>query len=95
MPSVPAYLPNMNLETIGDVILLLVVHSVMYFVGVFFVYALDSLIIIIFVNMLMVASIIVEDIRKVQNVLQQRKISTTESKLRLIKCILMHKKYEE
>lgn len=64
-------------------------------VAAYMVYVFEMLVIVIFVNMLMVAGLIVEDVKELQSVLRQRKHSTGEARLRLIKIVFMHQKYNE
>lgn len=94
--SLPIYLPEMSSDTIQSLVLVVCVHSVMTMFVEYVVYAIDTLILVIFVNMLMVASIIAEEIKRLQDVAKQPRIyPPSECKSRLIKIILMHQKYNE
>lgn len=95
IPAMPIYLPDMNAETFPNFILIICVQAVMLFAGFCLVYAFDTLTIVIIFNMLMVGSIIVEDIQVLETVFNRRKYSPMESKMRLKKIILMHGKYNE
>lgn len=91
--ALPIYLPEMRSDTIQSLVLVICAHTAMTMIVEYVVYAIDTLIIVIFVNILMVASVIVEEIRQLQTVVKQPR--TGECKLRLIKIILMHQKYCE
>lgn len=81
-----------NYEMLNNFILIAFVHSVVLLSGLCMFYAYDTLLIVIFVNMLMVASIIVEDINELDCVLNKHKYAVKEPRQRLIKIIWMQKK---
>lgn len=95
VPALPIYLPGMNAETFAHFILIACVHSVIATVAACILYPIDTFMIAIFVNMLLVASIIVEDIRGLLHLVSQRKCALAESNRRLIEIVLMHTKYSE
>lgn len=92
MPTMPIYFPDTNYEMFNNFILIAFVHSVVLLSGLCMFYAYDTLLIVIFVNMLMVASIIVEDINELDCVLNKHKYAVKEPRQRLIKIIWMQKK---
>lgn len=95
VPTLAIYLPEMTVETFNDFVLVVCVQSVMTMISAYLIYAFDTLIIIIFVNMLMLATITVAEIRALQGIVQRPHYSLNESKFRLIKIIRMHRKYSE
>lgn len=94
-PSLPTYLPGMHADTFDNFILIIWIQTTTFLVATCFVYAFDTLVVVIFVNMLMVASLIVEEIRDLENALKQRESISVKSKLRMIKIIWMQWKYGE
>lgn len=94
-PAMPIYLPNMNTDTFSDFLLVICVHSAILLAAVCFVAASDTLTFIIFVNMFMVAMVIVDDIKELGSALKQQEYCPMKCKLRLIQIIRMHKTYSE
>lgn len=95
LPTLPIYFPDMNSETFCDFLIVYCVHSIMNLTASYIVYAFDTLTIVVFVNMSMVAALIAGDIKELQCALIQHRYSASETKLRLLKIILMHKIYNE
>lgn len=95
LPTLPVYFPDMNADTFSNFLLIHCVHSIMNLVASYLVYVFDTLTIVVFVNMSMVSALIAEDIKELQCELQQHRYSTSATNLRLLKIILMHKKYNE
>lgn len=93
--TLPIYLPEMNAETFHSFMLAICVQAAVIIAASYLNFSFDTLIIIIFANTLMVASVIIEDLNELQTILKWRTASSLESKLRLIKIITMHKTYNE
>lgn len=93
MPILPLYLPDRTFEIIDNFVLIFFVHPLILSAGICFIYVFDTLIFIIFVNLLMVASVIVADIKELDGVLKQPNNTAKESKWRMLKIVLMHKRY--
>lgn len=95
MPAMPFYLPNMIADTFCNFILVVYVHSAILLAAVCFVAAFDTLTVVLFVNMFMVAMVIVKDVEEFGSFLKWEEYSPKIFKLRLIKIIGTHKMYNE
>lgn len=92
-PAVTMYLPYMNADTYCNFILIVLVQSAMVVVGVGFLFAFDTLVFVVFVNMAMVALVIVEDIRKLEDALKRRVHFFGKHNTQLVKVVMMHESY--
>lgn len=95
MPSLPIYFLEMNAETFANFFLIVCVQSIMLLTACCVHYQFDITITALFVNMLLVASVIVQDIRELLHFISRREYAPAASNWRLIKIVLMHTKYNE
>lgn len=94
-PLLPVFLPEMIASTLNGFILMVYVQSAALITEMTVLYAFDTLIAVLFVNMLVVASVIAKSIAEMQCWLKQSNYSPKQSKQQLIQIILMHNKYNE
>lgn len=92
-PAVTMYLPYMHADTFCHFILIVLVQSSMVVVGVGFLFAFDTLVFVVFVNMAMVALVIVEDVKKLEDALKLREHCVRKNNTRLTKVVMMHERY--
>lgn len=94
-PILRVYLPGIDEHSYGGAIVLNAFNYVILLIGHLIVVPFDLLIYIIFINMLMVASIIAGRLGELRERLPDEKRNLTEIRNRLIQIIFMHKKYNE
>lgn len=95
IPPLCIYFPGIdNGSIIGQCIM--VAFNLMWFTyGLLITMAIDSLVSIVFLNMGLISSIIVNHLTELKDVLLKAQCSKREIKQRIITIVLMHKKYNE
>lgn len=95
IPPLCVYYPVVDDSSLIGQCILVALNLVVYAVGLLIAMAIDSLVSVIFLNMGLVSSIIVNHLNELRNALLDPERSKHEIRKRLINIIFMHKKYKE
>lgn len=95
VPPLCIYIPGIDGESVIGQFILVAVNLLAYVVSILITIAIDSLFCIIFWNMGLISSIIINHLAELRDALLKPECSKCEIKLRLIQIVLMHKKYNE